>query len=366
MTAQPNWNGDINVAVSLDAPALSRAGFTTLLILGSTTSGYAAGEVKQFTGPPSTSEADELGAALTARVQAAFKQTQRPRLVKVGNLAAYTDAGLDAIWASDSDWFGLVVESRTKADILAVASWIEAKQRMFLAQASDADIYADAYSASEDPADLGNALRDKNYAWTGWCWHHSDTEYPDVSAMANRLSINPDNGTTYWRHFSMVEVTSSHNALTETQRSNILSKNGNLVLPFGDVATFGPGRLVNGRPFDLQVTAAWTKERVNNAIARLFRNTSERGSKVPFDDDGFATIQNAVLEVLLRGVRVGHFTAANPAHVPQVVMPSASDISIADQESRTLTFSFFAKPAGAVETVTINGNVNLDWSGVAT
>lgn len=363
MTESASWNSDINVTVSLDTPALSRAGFTTLLILGSTTAGFAAGEVKSYSNPPTAAEAAELGATLTAMLNTAFQQTIRPALVKVGNLATYDTTGLDQVLAFDGDWFGLVVESVTAADLLEVSAWIETHRRLFFAQSADAGIIAAAYNPAG--AGVGDVFKAQNRAYTSLIFHETASEYAAVAAAANRLSVDPDVQTTVWRHFSLVGVTQQ--SLTETEKQNLISKNGNVYLPFFGTAVFGPGRMsegASGRPIDERVTAEWTRSRVSEAIATLLLNTSTRGEKLPYDDDGFQAVRNAVMAVLEQGVSVGHFTAADPADAPIVTVPLLADVPAADVSARIVRPTFYARLAGAIEQAAITGFATLDLSGV--
>lgn len=349
------FDSEISVQVNLDAPPITRAGFTTLLIVGAT-AGFAANEVRAYSTPAEVAADADLSVLLAAMATAAFAQTLRPAVVKVGDAALFNATNLDAIMANDSAWFGLAITSRVAADILAVATWANSAGRLFMGQSNDAAILATAYVAAAG-TDVANNLKDAGERYAGLLYHHDDAEFADVAWMANRLSVNPDRRTSTWKFVTLVGVTIS--VITSTQKANAQSKNCNLVLPFFGTSATGEGITMegaSGRFIDLVVTAAWVKARVEEALAQLLLNVVNAGRKIPYDDGGLNTFSNAVLKVLKQGTFAGHFVAGTE----QVVMPALADVPAPDRAARTINFTFGAEPAGAIHSASLVGYVALD------
>jgi len=358
-----DWKDLVQVTVLLDAAGIQRSGFTTLLIVGATTAGFATNEVKTYTEKPTTAQAAELGATLTAMVNAAFDQTPTPSQVKVGDVAAQDAANMDAILANDSDWFGLASETRVRSEILALAAWIEDKFRLYVAQSPDTGIKDTPYVEGAG-SDVANDLKDLGRRNTALVYQATAAEYADVAWAAKKLAADPDIQTTTWAHATLAGVTSQA-SLTSTEKANIVSKNTNVYLPFfggsaviaNAVTMEGP----SGRFIDLVITANWIRARVQEAIAQLFLDRSNANSKVPYTDEGLAELSNAVYGPLKQGEAVGHFRVDSSL----VLMPLVADIPTADIEAREVNFDFRAVPAGAVHKAIVTGRVTLDATALA-
>lgn len=262
--------------------------------------------------------------------------------------------GLDAILASEGNWYGLCLESRSAWDIMAAAAFAEANGRLFIAQSNDAAVASGAYAV--DATDVASKLRQRAYTHTVPFFYTVDAEWADVAWACNRLAVDPDRGTTIWKFVSLAGIPTDAGNVTATGKSNVLGKYANLYLTFFGQNATGNGTVANGTKVDLIVTADWLKARAQEAFAQLFLDASARGEKIPYTDEGFAAFASAARGVLRRGVNAGHFVDGTEF----ITMPELKDVSSIARAARALSFTFGAQPAGAVETVSVTGYVSLD------
>ncbi len=209
------------------------------------------------------------------------------------------------ILAADSDWYALTIDSRVTQDILDAAATVEAVNRIFMAQSSDADILT---------GTAGNVLlqlKALNYRRTALDYHHVDTELLDVGWVSYKSEANPDIKTTGWAYTPVSGVAKRDPIITDTEQNNVENNNGNLFTLFGGLDVAGMGVMVNGTPIDQVVTDDWTKARLEEAGKQLLADKSAANSKIEYTDKGGAEFL-APLDVVMKiGERVAHFEAGS-------------------------------------------------------
>lgn len=343
----------IKQTISLGAPAISRQGFGTVLVLGEAT---FTPRVK-FYGPDDDYASDaDLSSGLQDALTTAFLQTPQPTRVAVGRRdnpgsPEDVDVALQACLAENSEWFGFCLETRTDADILAAAEWAEGHGRLFFAQSSDSDILTSSTS------DIATQLQDLSYQLTAVAYYSDDADYFDVGWMVGFLGHSFDEkapGATY------NQVKGIAPDLDDTTgQLNAEGKNANYYSTLkGQGATFG-GTVADGHDIEHIVTGEWVKARLSEAIATLFLGAAERGARIPFNDQGIAMFEQATFDVLMLGERIGHFNPGTSA----VDMPSRADIAPGDLQQGLLRYQWGAQYSGAIKEVSIQGYVSLDFEG---
>lgn len=343
----------IKQIISLGAPAISRQGFGTVLILGTAT----FDERVKFYGPDDVFSSDaELSQELKDALAIAFSQNPEPTRVAVGRR---DDAGtpeaveeaLQACLEESDQWFGFCLETRDEADILAAAQWAELRGRLFFAQSSDGDII------TSDTNDIASQLKDKNYEMTALAYLSDNSKYFDVAWMVGFLGHSFDQ-TAPTAVYNTIKGIAPDLSDTSAQ-THAEGKNANYYSTLKGIgATFG-GTVANGFDIEHVVTGEWVKARLSEAIATLFLETSARGSRVPFNDQGIAMIEQATFDVLLLGERLGHF---NPG-TSEAEMPRRADIAAGDLEQGLLRYKWGAQYSGTIKEVSIQGYVSLDFEG---
>lgn len=297
---------NINVQIVLDAAAPAQAGFGIAMLVAEV-AGYDAQtdpRTLSFTSSADVAtalDAGEVSSTAAAILNAALAQQPRPATVKLGRkeeLESYTDA-LTAIEAEDPTWYGVAIESRLAADIVAVAQWVETRPRLFIAQSSDTD-----WLTSGVPAGF-TAL--EVLERTALIFHTTDTEGADFAWLANRLAFDPDTFSAPW-DTRIFGVQSYDSNITAGQREAAFANNANLMLPYGPVQTFvDPGINVGNRPIYELITRDWFQLRLEQKIAQAKINASARGTKIPLGQQGISILRPLVESQFSEGVAAGHF-----------------------------------------------------------
>lgn len=251
---------------------------------------------------------------------------------------------LAAIDLADSGWYGLILDSQSKAEIVVAADYVAPRVKILLADSIDTDC-TDGASTTDVMYVLKNT--DEPHASA---WYHADSgEYLCAAIMAARFSTDPGSAT--WAMTELDGITPD--VLTAAQRSAILAKNGNLYETCKGLSFTQFGTMADGEYIDTIVGVDWTQDIMESDGLTLLVNAG----KVPFTDGGIAAVQGRMLAILQRAVRAG-VLAADPA--PAVFVPLAKDISAADKRNRILTgVTFTATLAGAIHKTRLRGTFTL-------
>lgn len=351
--ASGTLNTELNVNISIGGASVPIAGFGKLLFLDEQSGTLATNRYAEYTSPDAVAADGDLSAESVAALTAAFAQSPRPSVVAAGHwditgVEAVGDA-LDAVKSANAAWYGLAISSRTKADIVAASTWIESQSRIYSALTADSDVPADTASNVAETIEQANRLR------TFVTYHDASSEdWLDVCILAKKLSTDLDTKTTGWK-FSTLSGPAIDD-LTDTEIANIRSNNANVYEEFYGNSVFADGRMANGTPIDIVTTLDWMSARMNEGIARLLVDFSNRNSKVPFNDVGIQLVGAEIETVIRNGERAGHFTAGS--WVSKI--PLANDVSSADRTARHLRVPFSVEALGSIEKVTVTGVLEID------
>jgi hypothetical protein len=295
-----NWADlNINITVSLDPAPTAQASFTVPLIIGDIA--LAGTERVRSYVSPSDAVADQTAGEISEYVKnavlAAFSQTPRPALVKVGRFINGTDASYaaaySAIKAVDEGFYSVSIDSRAAADIVSIVPLVEADYKVFIAQTNNDDLLTTGF-----PAALAVA---NNKERTALLYHDATTEPADFAWAANRLVFDPDNQSAPW-DCEIFAVAGYDSALTATQANFGRANNTNMIAPFGPASTFvDSGINTKGRPLYEIVTADWFAIRLQESIAFEKVKYSARGQKIVIGPEGQAVLQGLVETLFAQG-----------------------------------------------------------------
>ena len=307
MTASHNAN--ITISLSLDPAPLSRAGFGNVLLLVALATNSLDGErVVTYSKSKDAEDANTAGlisAATLKAVQTAFSQRPKPAKIKV----AYADLvggetypqALTAVQSVDDDFYGIACDARTDAEIVALASAVEAKPKLLAVQSDEADLLTTGL-----PAALSSLAGKER---TIVCYHTDDAEWMDVGLLANRLVYSPDTRSAPW-DAPLKGVNAYSGQITSGQRDAALGNNVNLGLPYGGENFFvDAGVNAAGRAVYEIVTADWFETRLRERVAVEKVRHAARGEKIPISRVGQAKILAIVEALFEEGVAAGHFEA---------------------------------------------------------
>lgn len=259
------------------------------------------------------------------------------------------------IVTSDSDFYGVALASRTDEDILAMAEWAEANEKLFGTATA-----ADGAKNSEVTTDIGSQLKAKNYYRTFWFYHAlAAEEYPECAIMARCFAIDPGGET--WANKQLSSITTD--GLSETDALAVQGKNGNTFEAFRNISITQNGKVAAGEWIDVIRFRDWLAEEIKVNVFNLLINRD----KVPYTDAGIAAVEAAVRSALTLGQTRGGIApteydeSENKNLGFTVSVPLASTISPNQKALRILNdVKFTARLAGAIHVVNITGNLTYE------
>lgn len=259
-----------------------------------------------------------------------------------------TDPGiatdLAAIYLENSDWYGLLLDSESKAEIVAAATWVETNKRLMLASSGDTACTTTATS------DVISTLKTAARLRTSVGFHPKPHQYFSAAWMGEGFPKDVGRSTFYLKTLSGIDAV----ALTETQIANVKAKNGNVYITTGGVNGTQDGKTASPEWIDVVRDLDWLHANLQADVFALLANVD----KLPYDQGGItlvqATVQARLNDAVARGI-----LRADPA--PVVVAPKLSEISAASRAARILpNITFTAYLAGAIQIVDpINGVVSI-------
>lgn len=253
---------------------------------------------------------------------------------------------LNELLALDPDFYGLALDSNSSAEIMVAAAWAESNRRLFVSQTADSGCGVVATTT-----DVMSLLEAASYGYST-CWFYpaigTATGWLAAALLGNRLPVDPGSDTWAFKTLAGITVLPP----TTTQRSGVLSKNGNVYERKNGVAVTFPGKTAIGEWVDVTRGLDWLRARIQEALFAL----QTANGKIPFTDEGIRLVCAAVYGVLSAGVDARLF-AADPK--PTVTAPRASAVSSANRSARTLpSVTFTAQLAGAIHTITVTGTAS--------
>jgi hypothetical protein len=351
----------VEVTISRETAAVSQAGFGTPMVMGEN---LTTGRIAYVTTLAEAAAALDGGSSDPeyAAVAAAFSQNPRPQRMAIGHTDGIetVTAALDAILEADSDWYGLVLVSRTQQDQLDAAAWALANEKLFFTADDDADIIDVAEGAATDLAkQLKDLSNDRAAVWYHQTADGSGTDqWADSAAAGMILPRDPGSYTAKFKELKGVTVS----GLTPTQSKNALDKNANVYQEIGGINMMREGTTAQGEYIDVMHFIDWLKARITeNVFGHLVRS-----AKVPYTDGGIKGIEDKVKEILQIGQdRGGISPTAFDSDGVQIggfftSVPALEDIPSNDKANRVLNdVKFTAFLAGAIHKVVIQGIVTL-------
>jgi hypothetical protein len=246
---------------------------------------------------------------------------------------------LEAVIDDNNQWYCLVTDNHTAADVEALAGAIEARRKIYVTSTQDP------VTPSATTTDIASTLSDASYTRTAVVYHTAaNTSFPEASWTGKILPTTP--GSTSW-NFKNVAGLDPDN-LTDTQRVNLRSKEANMYTRVGGVNIFQDGVMADGRKIAEIIIVDWIYARLQEAIYSRLANLR----KIPFNLTGRAIIENEMNSVLSQAVANGAIDTFT------VTPPDLNAISQNDKINGTMgVFTFTATFQGEVDTVVIDGTL---------
>ena len=256
--------------------------------------------------------------------------------------------------AYDPDFYGIAMTSRANADILAMANWAEANNKLFGTCVSGSDVLD-----GSDNTDIASQLMLNNFYRTFSFYHEDSADYPEVAVMSRCFTAVP--GSETWANKRLAGV--NIDPLTETQFNVLAAKNVNTFERFRNLSLTQTGKVSAGEWIDVIRFRDWLAEEIKVNVLNVLVNNE----KVPYTDAGIAIIEGAIRQSLRQGqvnggiAPVEYDEDGNKNLGYTVTVPLAANISANQKASRILTdVKFTARLAGAIHVVEIKGSLTYE------
>lgn len=345
----------VDVQITRASATLTRVGFGTLAFVYDVTTAPAS-RIVEF-GDADEVAASTLTATAKAALSAAFTGDIKPEGVKAiyrlttgGSPETYVDA-LNAAQAIDEDWYAVAIESRVASDILAVAGWVEARTKLFIAATASADVLN-----PTDTDDVGSTLLASSYSRTGLIYSATaETQWPDTAWAGSLLGYDPGSITWAFKRDAGVTgqtFTSSQITALEAKRVTRLETIQGLTRTIGGYTSDA------GAFIDIIHGLDWLRQRLAEDIfIQLVNNV-----KIPYTNAGIAIIEAAVRarlqDAVQRNVLADDDGDGGPGWV--VTVPDISQTNPIDRGNRLLRdVKFTARLAGAIHKVIVRGTASV-------
>jgi len=334
----------IDVTITRDIQVVSRVGFGSLLFIGPTT-GSQSDIVDSYS---SLEGVAAVFADTTPEYKAAqlyFGQTQKPSRLYIGTKGAaetYVQA-LQAILALNSDFYAIAIASVTKADIAAMAAYVQTLDKIFLASSADSDIKASGTS------DLASDLLGLSYDRTALFYHSgaTTTVKPEVAWAGLCLPQDPGSISWAWKTLSGIPADNT----TAVERGYLEQKNATYYASVGgNNVTFDGAVSYPGVYIDIIRGTDWIRYRLSEDLVATLANAG----KIPYIGG------DAVIEGAIRGRLASAAANGIIADDYSVSVPPASEQSASDRVARIYNnVKFYGTFTGAVHKVSIQGSFQI-------
>lgn len=251
---------------------------------------------------------------------------------------------LAAIHLADPDWYGLVIDSNSEAEVVAAQAFVETLNRIAAFNLKDAGVKDSGVSD-----DVASDMQASSYARCVNIYSADHDGYLAAGWMGGMLTTTPGSATWAYKTVAGPAVDS----LNVTQEATIEGKNCNHYTAIKGVNITRYGITPSGEFIDVIRGRDWLQARLEERIYTLLINNP----KIPYTDGGVDMVRSEVRAQLREGITNGYL-AADPEFV--VTAPLVADVSDANKANRILPDIYFqATLAGAIHKVVVSGIISI-------
>lgn len=271
----------------------------------------------------------------------------------LSNAMIHADPGvatdLNAIVASQPNWYGLTTIFNSQQVVVNTAAWTEGNERIYSVAVPET-LALTTVGGDGGTGDTMDALHTQNFSRTIAAYHQDPNQFMGAAWLGIMLPFDPGSAT--WKFKTLAEV--DFTTFTPTQRANLLTRSGNGMENVGGLSITFEGTSADGEFLDAIVGDDWVKATMQAAI---FNTIAGAPGKVEFEDSGIALVENAIRQIL-RLAQDRKIYAKTPDFT--LVVPLASSVLPVDKASRTLPdIIWTATRSGAIHKVKVQGTVSL-------
>jgi hypothetical protein len=254
-----------------------------------------------------------------------------------------TDPGIStdlaAIRDANASWYGLALDSNSKAEVVAAAAWARAYNILFAYDSTDA---AAASGTSGNTLATLASLNEPNTF--GVYKATSNLDWAGLALMARQFGNNPGTSTSVFKTLAGVYT----DDLSETVITSINNQRGTCYVEVsGQSVTWGPdgGKVADGEWIDIVRGTHWLEARIAESILGAF----VANEVIPFTDKGVEILKNAVRAPMIQATLQG-----SQVLIPDTVQITSSPISGQNRGARVFDGIFAqAELSGAIHKTTV-------------
>jgi hypothetical protein len=274
-------------------------------------------------------------------------------------------AALAACVDADSDFYGVMVTTRSADVQLAAAEWIEQSGRLYGTASADP-----AVSGTTPQADTTSIAAQLMALQRYRTWGLDDPNanggngdpWPEAAWFAAMLPIDLDEATATWKFKQLAGVAVPKH--TTNQIANLVGnpqlgsggKNWNLYDSIGGQGITREGKVCAGEWIDIIMGRDWLEARMTEAVFNVLLTSA----KVPFTDGGVALVVNQIIACLKTAFNTQFLafdsTLGNLGF--SLTVPAVLDMNPTDRSNRVLKgITWSARVAGAIHVADLNGAI---------
>lgn len=332
----------VESVITRETGAVSKAGFGTVLVLGTT---KAAAYKEYMSNEAISGITTDFGASSNEVKLATSIMGQNPRPAKIAVLgvayieatgdAAELTAALSTLTLTNNDWYFLTCTSQKDEVIEALAGWNATQDKLYFASTSNKA--------------LAGTL---NQLQTVLMVHDKPETYPAEAWVGATAPMDPGTFTFTFKTLSGIAPA----AYNTTEINAIHADHANTYIKEGGVNITSNGKTTGGEWADIIQSQHYLNARiVENVFSLLVRMP-----KVPFDIGGIA-MTVAEVEKAIKGAPDGMIAKDEGGKlIYTITAPDINDISTNDKATRLLPgIKWRITLAGAVEAVEVDGVLAL-------
>lgn len=250
---------------------------------------------------------------------------------------------LEAIVAEDGDFYGVLIDNQSAAEIEELADWVESKVYLSLVNSADWDI-----ADSGESGDVATTTVTNAYKRTSGLFQSTIGSWGAAAFMGNLIPRNPGS---YNPAFKTLAGQAA-DSLSTGQQSAIRGKNWSHYTRVNGTNITYEGKTPAGEFIDIVHSIDFSTVRIQESVFNVLTGNA----RVPYTDTGAETIRAAVLSVL-KECSSSAYPIFDPATIV-VTVPKVADVSSANRANRILpSVVYQARLQGAINQVVVRGEV---------
>ncbi len=336
----------VNINISRATIGAESININSLLIIGDTNKAKnGQSRVKTYS---SLTEVVSDFASTTKEYKAAasyFGQDPKPTRLLIGQVIDNSEsfaAAYTAITLANNNFYGVMAATDDADSIAAIATAVEAENRIFGVSSSNIKAYD-----TTDSTSVFYKVKDKKRTFSFFNVAASSS-YPEAAWFG--VMLTKDAGSASWAYKNLSGVAAD--IFSTDQRTKTSTRNINYYTALAGREVTLEGKLMSGEFIDTIVGLDWITFELRTNIA----NALITSGKIPFTNAGIGVIESMVRNSLnLAGER-----EIVDANTIKVSVPDVRNVSETDRAARILPdVKFEARLAGAIHKVTIKGTVTI-------